>query len=82
MSHNYRYIQKKKIASKKNNLERKCVLQESCKTVRHWRRSILHVKGEHCVGDWFTITCRKERTLMTLYPDNVNLGRTGRLFGG
>jgi len=26
-------------------------LQESCKTVRRWKRAILFVKGGHCVGD-------------------------------
>ena len=42
-----------KIASKKQNLEHKCILQECCKTVRRWQRSILRVKGGHCVkGDW------------------------------
>ena len=42
---------KRKIASKMLNLEHKCVLQESCKTVRLWQRFILLVKGVHCVGD-------------------------------
>jgi len=42
---------KSKIASKKQNLEHKCILQESCKTVRRWQRYILLVKGDHCVGD-------------------------------
>ena len=42
---------KRKIASKMQNLEHKCVLQESCKTVRLWQRFILLVKGAHCVGD-------------------------------
>ena len=32
------------MSSKKQNLE-------SCKTVRRWQRSILLVKGGHCVGD-------------------------------
>jgi len=41
----------RKIASKKQNLEHKCILQESCKTVRRWQRSIMLVKGGHCVGD-------------------------------
>ena len=41
---------KRKIASKKN-LEHKCILQESFKTVRRLQRSILLVKGGHCVGD-------------------------------
>jgi len=35
----------------KQNLEHKCILQESCKTARRWQRSILLVKGGHCVGD-------------------------------
>ena len=34
---------------KKQNLEHKCVLQESYKTVRRWQRSILLVNGGHCV---------------------------------
>ena len=42
---------KKIIASNKKNLEHKCILQESYKTVRRWQRSILVVKGDHCVGD-------------------------------
>ena len=42
---------KRKIAYKKQNLEQNCVLQESCKTVRRWKRSILVVKGGHCIGD-------------------------------
>ena len=42
---------KRKIASKKQNVEHKCILQESCKTVRRWQRYILLVKGGHCVGD-------------------------------
>ena len=29
---------KRKIVSKKQNLEHKCILQESCKTVRRWQR--------------------------------------------
>jgi len=33
---------KRKTASKKHNLEQKCILQESCKFVR----------GDHWVGDW------------------------------
>ena len=44
---------KRKITYKNQNLEQNCVLQESCKTVRCWQRSILLVKGGHCVGDWF-----------------------------
>ena len=40
-----------KIASKEQNLEHKCVLQESYKTMRRWQRSILLVEGGHCVGD-------------------------------
>ena len=47
---------KRKIASKKKNLEHKCILQESCKTVRRWQRSILMVRGDHCVGDWCVTT--------------------------
>ena len=43
---------KRKIAYKKQNLEHKCALLESCKTVRRWQRSILLFKGGHCVGDW------------------------------
>ena len=46
---------KRKIAYKKQNLEHNCVLQESCKTVRRWQRSILLVKGGHCVGDWDSV---------------------------
>ena len=42
---------KREIAYKKQNLEHNCVLQESCKTVRRWQRSILLVKGGHCVRD-------------------------------
>ena len=42
---------KRKIASKKQNLEHKCILQDSCKTVKRWQRSILLVRGDHCVGD-------------------------------
>jgi len=41
---------KRKMAYKKQNLEHNCVLQESGKTVRRWQRSILLVKGGHCVG--------------------------------
>jgi len=40
-----------KITSRKQNLEHKCVIQESCKTVRRWQRSIPLVNGGHCVGD-------------------------------
>ena len=40
-----------KIASKEQNLEYKCVLQESYKTMRRWQRPILLVEGGHCVGD-------------------------------
>ena len=43
---------KRKVTYKKENLEHNCVLQESCKTVRRWQRSVLLVKGGHCVGDW------------------------------
>jgi len=42
---------KSKITYKKRDLEHNCVLKESCKTVRRWQRSILLVKGGHCVGD-------------------------------
>mgnify|MGYP000343770604 CR=1 FL=1 len=42
---------KRKIAFEKQDLERKYVLQDSCKTVRRWQRSNLLVKGDHCVGD-------------------------------
>ena len=31
----------RKIASKRQ--KHKCILQESCKTVRRWQRSVLHV---------------------------------------
>ena len=44
---------KREIAYKKQNLEHNCVLLESCKTVRGWQRSILLVKGGHCVEDCF-----------------------------
>ena len=40
-----------RIASKKQNLDHNCVLQESCKTVRRLQRSILLVRRDHCVGD-------------------------------
>ena len=43
---------KRKLASKKQNLEHRCINQESCKTVCRWQRSILLVKGGNCVGDW------------------------------
>jgi len=33
---------RRKTASKKQNLDYNCVLQESCKTVRRLQRSILH----------------------------------------
>ena len=50
------YVTTKDIYKKGNSLyknpEHNCVLQESCKTVRRWQRSILLVKGGHCVGDW------------------------------
>ena len=36
---------KKKKTSKKKNLEHKSILQESCKNLRRWQRSILLVKG-------------------------------------
>jgi len=42
---------KRKIVFKKQNLEHNFVLQESCTTVRRWQRSVLLVKGGHCVGD-------------------------------
>jgi len=45
---------KRAIAYKKQNPEHNCVLQKSCKTVRRWQRSILFVKGVHCVGDFIT----------------------------
>ena len=45
---------KRKIAPKKQNLEHKCILQESCKTMGRWQISILLVMGDHCVGDWCT----------------------------
>ena len=38
-------------------MEHKCILQESCKTVRRWQRSILLIKGGHCTGDCYT-TCK------------------------
>ena len=31
-------------------------LEYSCKTVRRWQRSLLRVKGGHCVGDWDAAT--------------------------
>jgi len=38
------------ITSKKQNLEQICIfLQKSCKTLRRWQRSILLVRGDHCV---------------------------------
>ena len=40
---------KRKLASKKQNLKHKCILQESCKTVRRWQRYILLVRGDHGV---------------------------------
>jgi len=46
---------KRKIASKKQKLEHKCTLKGSCKTMRRWQRSILLVKGGHCVGDWASL---------------------------
>ena len=45
----------RKIAYKKQSLEHDCVLQESCNTMRRWQRSILLVKGGHCVGDWMDV---------------------------
>ena len=42
---------RRRIASEKQGLERKCVLQESSKTVRRRQRSILLVKEGHCIGD-------------------------------
>ena len=45
------FLSKRKMAHKNQNPEHKCILQESCKTVRGWQRSILRVKGDHCVGD-------------------------------
>ena len=47
--------------NKGQNLEHKCVLQESCKTMRRWQRSILLVKGGHCVGDWGRPCCLRLR---------------------
>ena len=44
----------REIAYKKQNLEHNCVLQESCKTVRRLQRSILLVKGGHCLGDRYS----------------------------
>jgi len=44
-----------RIASKKQNLDQNCVLQESCKTVRRLQRSILLVRRDHCVGDWIIL---------------------------
>ena len=40
---------KRKFAFKKQNLKHKCILQESCKTVRRWQRYILLVRGDHGV---------------------------------
>ena len=40
-----KFYAKRKIAYKKQKLE------YSCKTVRRWQRSLLLVKGGHCVGD-------------------------------
>ena len=42
---------KSKIAAKKQDPEHNCVLQESCKTMRRWQRSILLVEEGHCVED-------------------------------
>jgi len=39
------------MASKKQNLEHRCILQESCKTVRRWLIFSLLVKGGHCVQE-------------------------------
>ena len=55
---------KRTIDYKKQSLEHKYVLQESCKTVRRWQRSILLGNGGHCVGDcvrWWN-TCHNSRT--------------------
>jgi len=38
-------------------------LQESCKTVRRWQRSILHAMGDHCVGDWSLYSTYQGRSL-------------------
>ena len=43
---------RRKIASKKQNLDHNGVLHECCKSVRHLQRSILLVRGDHCIGDW------------------------------
>jgi len=40
---------KRKIASNKQALEHYCVY---LLPLRIWRRSILRVRGDHCVGDW------------------------------
>jgi len=48
-------IYKQKSISKKQNLEHKCILEESCKIVRRWQRYILLVKGGHCVEDWYVM---------------------------
>ena len=50
MSH-LKIYSKRKIASKMQNLEHTFVLQESCKTVRCWRRSILLVKWRGIESD-------------------------------
>ena len=42
---------KRKIVFQKQILEHMCILQESCKPLRRLQRSILVVKGSHCVGD-------------------------------
>jgi len=54
-----------KIAYKKQNLEHKCILQESCKIVRRWQRSILLVKGGHCVWSHIVERQRQTRTDVT-----------------
>ena len=73
---------KRKIASKKQNLEHKCILQESCKTVRRWQRSILLVKGGHCVGDCAERgTILSFRSLNFVPPDKPQLYSTDVNFG-
>ena len=47
----HKIYSKRKITYKKQDLEHNCVLQESCKPVRRRQKSILLVKGGHCVGD-------------------------------
>ena len=56
-------MQKGNIAYKKQILEHNCVLQESCKTVRRWQRSILLGRGGQCVGD-YVWTCSTDVCLI------------------